>query len=118
MENAYFEEGRRLLRENDWVEAIRALGWAKDVEPDRPAVYLALIEAYEVAAREEKEPDLLQQAFNACRDLRDRRLPMTADEQESFYHLFVRVRDAVVAARKTGWTPPLPKEEVWKTPSS
>ncbi len=114
MENAYFEEGRRLLSENDWVEAIRALGWAKDVEPLRAAVYLALIDAYEVAAREEKEPDLLQQAFNACRDLRDRRLLMTPVEQTSFYHTFVRVRDAVVAARASGWTPPLPKEEVWK----
>ena len=117
MENLYFEEGRRLLRENDWVEAIRALGWAKDIEPDRAAVYLALIEAYEIAAREEKEPDLLQQAFNACRDLRDRRLPMSAGEQASFYHTFVRVRDAVAAARKTGWSPPPPKEEVWKSPS-
>lgn len=114
MENTYLEEGRRLLSENDWVEAIRALGWAKDVEPDRVAVYLALIEAYEITAREEKEPDLLQQAFNACRDLRDRHLPMTPEEQASFYHAFVRVRDAVVAARKAGWTPPLPKEEVWK----
>ena len=114
MENTYLEEGRRLLQEKDWVEAIRALGWAKDVEPDRVAVYLTLIEAYEITAREEKEPDLLQQAFNACRDLRDRRLPMTPEEQSSFYHAFVRVRDAVVAARKSGWTPPLPKEEVWK----
>lgn len=117
MENVYLEEGRRLLRENDWVEAIRALGWAKDVEPDRAAVYLALIEAYEIAAREEHEPDLLQQAFNACRDLRDRRLPMSAGEQASFYQAFVRVRDAVVAARASGWSPPPPKEEVWKSPS-
>jgi hypothetical protein len=117
VENVYLEEGRRLLQENDWVEAIRSLGWAKDVEPDRAAVYLALIEAYEIAAREEKEPDLLQQAFNACRDLRDRRLPMNAGEQASFYQAFLRVRDAVIAARRTGWTPPLPKEEVWKTPS-
>jgi hypothetical protein len=114
VDNTWLAEGLRLLRENDWVEAIRSLGWAKDVEPDRAAVYLALIEAYEIAAREEKEPDLLQQAFNACRDLRDRRLPMTRDEQASFYRAFVRVRDAVVAARAAGWTPPPPKEEVWK----
>ncbi len=114
MINVYFAEGQRHLQERDWVEAIRTLAWAKDIEPDRADIFLALIEAYEMAATAEKEPDLLQQAFNACRDLRDRRLPMTADQQTAFYNAFVRVRDAVVAARKSGWTPPLPKEEVWK----
>ena len=115
MANVYFDEGKRHLEEKDWVEAIRTLAWAKDIEPDSVSIYLALIEAYELAAEAEKEPDLLQQAFNACRDLRDRGLPMSAEEQKIFYDAFVRVRDAVVVARRTGWTPPLPKEEVWKS---
>ncbi len=114
MHNVYVDEGRKHLREKDWVEAIRTLAWAKDIEPDRVDICLMLIDAYEQAAAAENEPDLLQQAFNACRDLRDRRLPMSEAQQESFYLAFVRVRDAVVAARRTGWTPPLPKEEVWK----
>jgi hypothetical protein len=114
VQNTYLDEGQRLLRENDWVEAIRTLGWAKNVEPDRAAIYLALIEAYEGAAREANEPDLLQQAFNVCRDLRDRHLPMTPEQQASFFQTFVRVRDAVIEARRSGWEPPLPKEEVWK----
>ncbi len=110
--NLYLSEGQKRLSEGDWVEAIRTLAWAKDVEPDSPAVYLALIEAYEKAAQAEREPDLLQQAFNVCRDLRDRRLAMAPDQQAAFYRAFVRVRDQVAAARRAGWTPPPPKERV------
>jgi hypothetical protein len=112
MPNAYFDEGQRLLQEGDWVGAIQSLGWAKDVEPDSVPVFLTLIAAYESAAAAEEEPDLLQQAFNVCRDLRDRRLPMSHDEQAGFYATFVRVRDKVIAARAAGWTPPPPKERV------
>lgn len=110
--NVYLDEGRARLREGDWVEAIQSLGWAKDVEPANAAVYLTLIEAYEAAAAAEQEPDLLQQAFNVCRDLRDRRLPMDPGQQGDFLEAFVRVRDKVVAARRSGWTPPPPKERV------
>lgn len=112
MPNAFHEEGLRQLRERDWAGAIRSLAWAKDAEPDNPRVWFALIEAYETAAIAEAEPDLLQQAFNVCRDLRDRRLPMTPGEQREFFAAFVRVRDQVIAARASGWTPPPSKEEV------
>ncbi|HZM71604.1 MAG TPA: hypothetical protein VFB95_14685 [Candidatus Cryosericum sp.] len=110
--NPYFEEGLRLLRSGDWVESIRTLGWAKDAEPDNPAIFLALIEAYETAADSEQEPDLLQQAFNVCRDLRDRRLPSSDRQQADFFHVFVRIRDKLMAARASGWTPPPPKERI------
>ena len=107
--NPYYDEGLRLLRSGDWVESIRTLGWAKDAEPGNPAVFLALIEAYETAAESEKEPDLLQQAFNVCRDLRDRRLPASTPQQAAFFDAFVRIRDKLIAARAAGWTPPPPK---------
>ena len=112
MVNLYFEDGRRHLREGNWVEAIQALAWSHDVAPDHLETYLTLIEAYEKCAEAERAPDVLQQAFNVCRDLRDRRLPMTAAQQGSFYETFVRVRDKLVAALRAGWTPPPPKEEV------
>jgi hypothetical protein len=112
VENLYFVEGLKRLGEGDWVEAIRSLGWAKDVAPDDPAVYLALIEAYEKAAHAEGEPDLLQQAWNVCRDLRDRRLRMTPGQQAAFYDAFVSARDKVIAARRAGWSPPPPKEKI------
>ena len=112
MENHYLALGQQHLSAGDWVEAIRALAWAKDIEPDRAAIYLALIDAYEKAAEAEGEPDLLHQAFNVCRDLRDRRLPMTAEQRGDFYRAFIRIRDSVIAARRTGWRPPPPKERV------
>jgi hypothetical protein len=108
--NPYYDEGLRLLRSGDWVGSIRTLAWAKDADPDNPAVFLALIEAYEQAADSEQEPDLLQQAFNVCRDLRDRRLAASAGQQAEFYRAFVRIRDKLVAARAAGWSPPPPKE--------
>jgi hypothetical protein len=37
---------------------------------------------------------------------------MSAAEQRAFRDAFVRVRDKVVAARATGWTPPPPKERM------
>ncbi|MFQ5877804.1 MAG: hypothetical protein ACE5JH_08990 [Acidobacteriota bacterium] len=110
--NAYLGEGLRLLRAGDWVEAIRSLAWARDTEPEEAEVYLALIDAYERGADAENEPDLLQQAFNVCRDLRDRRLPMSEGQRRAFYDAFVRVRGKIVAARARGWTPPPPKEKV------
>jgi hypothetical protein len=116
--NAYFDEGRAHLRAGDWVEAIRSLAWSHDVDPRHVETYLALIEAYERCAEAErsadadKAADLLQQSFNVCRDLRDRRLPMTAEQQAAFHRTFVRVRDAVVSARRAGWTPPPPKDQV------
>ena len=110
--NVYLDEGERYAREGKWAEAINALSWAHDVDPGRVETYLLLIETYERSAEAEKEPDLLQQAFNVCRDLRDRRLPMKAEQQEIFYGAFVRVRDKVIAARRAGWTPPPPKEQV------
>ena len=116
--NTYLAEGQRLLREGDYVEAIRSLAWAHDVEPDDVTTFLALIEAYEKCAEAErsndieKSGDLLQQAFNVCRDLRDRRLPMAAAQQEAFFRAFVRVRDGLIAARRAGWSPPPPKDQV------
>ncbi len=110
--NAYVAEGLRALEEEDWVQAIRSLAWAHDVDPDDVGIYLALIGAYERCAAAERSPDVLQQAFNVCRDLRDRRLPMTPDQRRRFYDAFVRVRDGIVAARRDGWTPPPPKERV------
>jgi hypothetical protein len=112
MASGFYDEGLRLLAEQDWVGAIRSLSWAKDAEPGVVRPWLALIGAYETAAAAEEEPDLLQQAFNVCRDLRDRRMPMSAAEQREFHDAFVRVRDKVVAARATGWTPPPPKERM------
>ena len=112
MGSAYLDEGRRHLEAGDWVEAIQSLVWARDAEPANPEPYLALIEAYERASAAERELDLLQQAFNVCRDLRDRRLAMSPERQVDFYHAFVRVRDKVVAARRSGWSPPPPKEQV------
>ncbi|HEU4400977.1 MAG TPA: hypothetical protein VFT43_02615 [Candidatus Polarisedimenticolia bacterium] len=112
MGSAYLEEGRRCLAECDWAGAINALSWARELEPADVGTYLLLIETYERAAAAEKEPDLLQQGFNVCRDLRDRRLPMSVEQQETFYRAFLRVRDAVIAARRNGWTPPPPKEQV------
>jgi hypothetical protein len=114
MGSAFLEEGRRLVREGDWVAAIQSLSWAKDADPADPHPWIALIEAYETAAAAESEPDLLQQAWNVCRDLRDRRLAMPPEEQAAFYAAFVRVRDKLIAARASGWTPPLPKDQVWK----
>jgi len=112
MPSAFYDEGLRQLAEQDWVGAIRSLSWAKDADPLDAQPWLALIGAYETAAAAEDEPDLLQQAFNVCRDLRDRRLPMSAADQRAFRDAFVRVRDKVVAARATGWTPPPPKERM------
>ena len=110
--NRYLEEGLRLMERGDWVEAIQALTWARDIEPGRAEVYLSIIEAYERCAEAEREPDVLQQAFNVCRDLRDRRLPMTRAQAAGFYETFVRVQAGIVAARRAGWTPPPPKEQV------
>ncbi len=112
MANVYFDEGRRHLSEGRWIEAIQALAWSHDVDPGHLDTYLALIEAYERCSEAEAAPDVLQQAFNVCRDLRDRRLPMTAGQRAAFHETFVRVRDKVVAARRAGWTPPPPKELV------
>jgi hypothetical protein len=39
---------------------------------------------------------------------------MPPEEQAAFYAAFVRVRDKLIAARASGWTPPLPKDQVWK----
>ena len=110
--SAFYDEGLRLLAERDWVGAIRSLSWAKDADPLQARPWLVLIEAYETAAAAEDEPDLLQQAWNVCRDLRDRRLPMSDAEQRAFFAAFVRVRDKVVAARADGWTPPPPQEKM------
>jgi hypothetical protein len=110
--NAYLTEGLRFFEEGDWVEAIRNLTWAHDIDPDSVPVCLALIDAYERCAEAEREPDVLQQAFNVCRDLRDRHRPMSPEQQRRFYEAFVRVRDGIVSARRAGWTPPPPKEQV------
>ncbi|MCZ6696555.1 MAG: hypothetical protein O7A63_08460 [Acidobacteria bacterium] len=110
--NSYLAEGRRALEENDWVQALRSLSWAHDVDPDDVEVYLTLIESYERCASVEDSPDVLQQAFNVCRELRDRRLTMTPAEQRRFYDAFVRVRDGIVEAGRKGWSPPPPKERV------
>ena len=110
--NAYLTEGLRFFEEGDWVEAIRNLTWAHDIHPDSVPIYLALIDAYERCAEAEREPDVLQQAFNVCRDLRDRHLPMSPEQQRRFYEAFVHVRDGIVSARRAGWTPPPPKEQV------
>jgi hypothetical protein len=113
-ESAFLQEGRRLVASADWVGGIQQLSWAKDADPADPRPWLALIEAYEAAAAAESEPDLLQQAWNVCRDLRDRRLPMPPDLQTGFRAAFVRVRDKLIAARDAGWTPPPSREDVWK----
>jgi len=110
--NAFLDQGLALLEQGDWAGAIDSLRWAKDAEPGNASIFLTLIDAYERAALRENEPDLIQQAWNVCRDLRDRRLPMSARESAAFYDTFVRVRDKVVAARATGWTPPPPKEQM------
>lgn len=110
--NSYLDEGRRALEEGDWVQAIRSLCWAHDVSPDDIEIYLTLIDAYERCASAENAPDVLQQAFNVCRELRDRRLAMSPDQQRRFYDAFVRVRDGVVEAGRKGWSPPPPKERV------
>ncbi len=110
--NNYIAEGQRALEEGDWVQALRSLSWAHDIAPDDVEVYITLIEAYERCASAEKSPDVLQQAFNVCRELRDRRLTMSPVQQRRFYDAFVRVRDGVVEAGRKGWTPPPPKERV------
>lgn len=112
MANAFLEQGLLLLQQEDWAGAIDSLRWAKDAEPGRASIFLTLIDAYERAADRESEPDLIQQAWNVCRDLRDRGLPMSAAESAGFRETFVRVRDKLIAARATGWTPPPPKEEM------
>jgi hypothetical protein len=113
--NAWLDEGLRALAEGDWSEAINGLRWASDAEPKNPRILLALIEAYERAAAAEGDPDLVQQAWNVCRALRDRNLAMTDEDRAVFRTTFARVRDAIVAARAGGWSPPLPKEEVHRT---
>jgi hypothetical protein len=110
--NAHLPEGLRCLEERDWVEAIRNLTWAHDIDPKNVPIYLTLIDAFERCAEAEREPDVLQQAFNVCRDLRDRNLPMSPAQQRRFYEAFVRVRDKIISARRTGWTPPPAKEQV------
>jgi len=110
--NNYIAEGRRALGEGDWVQAIRSLSWAHDIAPDDVEVYLTLIDAYERCASAEESPDVLQQAFNVCRELRDRRLAMTSAQKSRFYDAFVRVRDGLVEAERKGWSPPPPKERV------
>ncbi len=105
-------EGNRALKTGDWVEGIRNLTWAHDVEPDSVEIYLVLIEAYERCAEAESEPDVLQQAFNVCRELRDRQLAMTPEQGHRFYAAFVRVREGIISAARAGWTPPPPKEQV------
>lgn len=115
MNNAWLDEGLRSLAEGDWSEAINGLRWASDAEPGNPRILLALIDAYERAAAAEGDPDLVLQAWNVCRALRDRNLPMSEEERAHFRVAFVRVRDAVIAARADGWTPPPSKEEVHRT---
>lgn len=115
MTNAWLDEGLRALADGDWSEAINGLRWASDAEPGNPRILLALIDVYERAAAAEGDPDLVLQAWNVCRALRDRNLPMSEEERAHFRVTFVRVRDAVIAARAGGWTPPLSKEEVHRT---
>jgi hypothetical protein len=113
--NAWLDEGLRALAEGDWSEAINGLRWAGDADPGNARILLALIDAYEQAAAAEGDPDLVLQAWNVCRALRDRNLPMSDEERGAFRAAFVRIRDAVIAARASGWTPPLSKEEVHRT---
>jgi len=115
MTNAWLDEGLRALAEGDWSEAINGLRWASDAEPGNALILLSLIDAYERSAAVEGDADLLQQAWNVCRALRDRNLPMSEEEREHFRAAFVRVRDAIVAARAGGWSPPPSKEEVHGT---
>jgi hypothetical protein len=112
MTNSWLDEGRRALEEGDWAAAINGLRWASDAEPQNAGILLLLIEAYERAAATEDDPDLAQQAWNVCRALRDRALPMSPEERAAFRAAFVRVRERIVAARASGWTPPLPKEKI------
>lgn len=112
MTNAWLVEGLRALEAGDWSEAINGLRWASDAEPGNPRIFLALIDAYERAAVAEGDPDLVQQAWNVCRALRDRNLPMSEEERAVFRTTFVRVRDAIVAARSGGWSAPPSKQEV------
>ena len=115
MTNAWLDEGLRALAEGDWSEAINGLRWASDADPKNPRILLALIDAYERAAVAEGDPDLVQQAWNVCRALRDRNLPMSDEDRAAFRAAFVRVRDAIVGARAGGWSPPPSKEEVHGT---
>jgi hypothetical protein len=113
--NAWLDEGMRSLLAGDWSEAINNLRWASDAEPANPRILLALIDAYERAAAAEGDPDLVQQAWNVCRALRDRNLPLADEERAAFRAAFVRVRDAIASARASGWSPPPSKEEVHRT---
>ena len=63
-----FERGSRALDDADWVEAIRAFLEAVRAEPARAEIYAGLIRAYEGAADEYGDPELLEQATKVCRD--------------------------------------------------
>lgn len=68
--DAAVTEGRKAFDEEDWVGAIRSFLEAIKSDDTRIDTYIALIGAYEAAAEEYGDPELLDQASRVCRDAR------------------------------------------------
>jgi predicted Zn-dependent protease len=61
MGNFDLESGRRYLQEGEYAEALRCLLSSVQADPADPDVYLALIEAYEMAWEASGDPLVLDQ---------------------------------------------------------
>ena len=69
-----YERGRRLLQEGELADAIWAFKDALEEDPEEPAGYFALMEAYELAYSVFPDPQLLEQVKNVLLGVRDQDL--------------------------------------------
>ena len=95
-EAAPFDRGCRALDAMGWVEAIRAFLEAVRAEPARAEVYMGLVRAYEAAADEYGDPDLLEQAIKVCRDASA--LPLDGTQSEIIETASRRLKERLESA--------------------
>ncbi len=96
MTGAAYQRGRQLLQEGELADAIWAFLDELQENPEEPAGYFALMEAYQLSYTVFPDPQLLQQVKNVLVGARDQDLD---EEQEKLANAIERGIDAEIEAQ-------------------
>ncbi len=96
MTGSAYQRGQQLLQEGELADAIWAFMEELEENPDEPAGYFALMEAYQLSYTVFPDPQLLQQVKNVLVGARDQDLD---EEQQQLADSIERVIDAEIETR-------------------